>query len=144
MSGSRSGKPDPDLERVELLFHQKGRSASFGAKVALSLNRVDPSCINSITWSTCRAKCANILHDSLIPTIDKLARSVRSERPSLFPLLRTVIAFLLYFSSHFNSLNLVQMSKTVQVSMLQNFFLRRWLSGQISWCVPLAILNILV
>jgi hypothetical protein len=35
MSQSGSGKPDPDLEGVELLFHQKGESASFGAKVAL-------------------------------------------------------------------------------------------------------------
>jgi hypothetical protein len=32
MSQSRSGKLDPDLEGVELLFHQKGGSASFGAK----------------------------------------------------------------------------------------------------------------
>jgi hypothetical protein len=32
MSQSRSGKPDPDLEGVELLFHQKVGSASFGAK----------------------------------------------------------------------------------------------------------------
>jgi len=32
MSRSWSGKPDPDLEGVELLFHQKGGSASFGAK----------------------------------------------------------------------------------------------------------------
>ncbi len=30
MSQSGSGKPDPDLEGVELLFHQKGGSASFG------------------------------------------------------------------------------------------------------------------
>ncbi len=59
MSGSRSGKPDPDLEEVELLFHQKGGSASFGAKMALSLNRVDPSCMNSVTESTCTAKCLN-------------------------------------------------------------------------------------
>ncbi len=66
MSRSRSGKPDPVLEGVELLFHQKGGSASFGAKVALSLNRVDPSCMNSITGSTCRAKCSNILHDTFL------------------------------------------------------------------------------
>jgi hypothetical protein len=48
---------------VELLFQQKGGSASFGAKVALSLNGVDRSCINSITGSTCKGKCSNILHD---------------------------------------------------------------------------------
>jgi len=64
MSRSVSGKLDPDLGGVELLFHQKGGSASFGTKMVLSLNGVDPSCINSITGSTCRAKCSNILHDN--------------------------------------------------------------------------------
>ncbi len=63
MSQSGSGKPDPVLEGVELLFQQKGGSASFGAKVALSLNGVDPRCMISITGSTCKAKCSNILHD---------------------------------------------------------------------------------
>ncbi len=66
MSQSRSGKLDPDLEGVVLLFHQKGGSASFGAKVVLSLNGVDLSFINSITGSTSRAKCSNILHDKPI------------------------------------------------------------------------------
>ncbi len=32
MSQSGSGKPDPDLDGVELLFHLKGGSASFGTK----------------------------------------------------------------------------------------------------------------
>ncbi len=64
MSQSGSGKPDPDLEGVELLFHQKGGSASFGAKMALPLNGVDLSCMKSITGSTCTAKCSNILHDN--------------------------------------------------------------------------------
>jgi hypothetical protein len=63
MSPSGSGKLDPVLEGVELLFHQKGGSASFGAKMVLSLNGVDMSCMSSITDSTCRAKCSNILHD---------------------------------------------------------------------------------
>jgi len=36
MSRSRSGKPDPVLEGVELLFQQKGGSASFGTKVVPS------------------------------------------------------------------------------------------------------------
>ncbi len=63
MSRSRSGKPDPDLEGVELLFHQKGGSASFGTEMVLSLNGADPGCTNTITGSTCRAKCSNILHD---------------------------------------------------------------------------------
>ena len=48
MSQSRSGKPDPDLEVVELLFHQKGGSANFGTKMALSLNRVDLGCMKPI------------------------------------------------------------------------------------------------
>jgi hypothetical protein len=64
MSRSESGKLNPDLEGVELLFHQKVRSASFGAKMPLSLNGVDPGCMNPITGSTCRAKCSNILHDN--------------------------------------------------------------------------------
>ncbi len=59
MSQSGSGKLDPVLEGVELLFHQKGESASFGAKMAMSLNGGDPGCMNSITGST----CSNILHD---------------------------------------------------------------------------------
>jgi hypothetical protein len=67
MSRSRSGKLDPDLEGAELLFHQKGGSASFGAKMALSLNGVvDQGCMNPITGSPCRAKCSNILHDRVI------------------------------------------------------------------------------
>jgi hypothetical protein len=63
MNRSGSGKPDPVLEGVELLFHQKGGSASFGIKMVQSLNGVDPGCMNLITGSTCRAKCSNILHD---------------------------------------------------------------------------------
>ncbi len=50
MSRSGSGKSDPDLEGVELLFHQKGGSASFGEKMARSLNGVDPGCMNLIYW----------------------------------------------------------------------------------------------
>jgi hypothetical protein len=66
MNRSRSGRPDPVLEGVELLFHQKGGSASFGAKMALSLNGVDPGCMNSITGSVYRAKCSNIIHDTYL------------------------------------------------------------------------------
>jgi len=66
MSRSGSGKLDPDLEGVELLFHQKGGSASFGAKMVLFLNGVDLGCMNPITGSYCRAKCSNMLHDSKI------------------------------------------------------------------------------
>jgi len=36
MSRSGSGKLDPVLEGAELLFHQKGGSASFGVQVVLS------------------------------------------------------------------------------------------------------------
>ncbi len=60
MSRSISDKLEPVLDWVELLFHQKGGLASFGAKMALLLNGVDPGCMNSITGSTCRAKCSNI------------------------------------------------------------------------------------
>jgi len=63
MSQSGLGKLGPDLEGVELLFHLKGGSGSFVAKVALSLKKVDPVCMNSINGSTCRAKFSNILHD---------------------------------------------------------------------------------
>ncbi len=66
MSRSGSVKLEPDLEGMELLFHQKGESDSFGTKMALSLNGVDPGCMNPITGSTCRAKCSNILHDSTL------------------------------------------------------------------------------
>jgi hypothetical protein len=62
MSQSGSVKLDPDLNGVELLLHQKGGSASFGVKMVLSLNRVGPGCMNSITGSTCRAKSSNIIH----------------------------------------------------------------------------------
>ena len=82
MSQSGSGKSDPELEGVELLFNQKGGSASFGTKMVLPLNGVDPGCMNQITviitvylkengnkkntGSTCRAKCSDILHYTLI------------------------------------------------------------------------------
>jgi len=50
MSHSASGKPNPDLEGVEWHFHQKGGSASFGTKMVLSFNGVDPGCMNPIYW----------------------------------------------------------------------------------------------
>ncbi len=71
MSQSRSGKPDPVLEGVELLFHQNGGSANLGAKMVPSLNGVDTGCMNSITGSTCKAKCSNILHDTTLARIAK-------------------------------------------------------------------------
>ena len=50
MSRSGSGKPDPEFEEVELLFHQEGGSASFGTKMAQSINGVDLGCMNPIYW----------------------------------------------------------------------------------------------
>ncbi len=66
MSPSRLGKLDPDLDGVELLFHQNCGSATVGTKMALSLNEVDPGYMNPITGSTRRAKCSNILHDTRV------------------------------------------------------------------------------
>jgi hypothetical protein len=61
MSRSGSGKPDPVLERVDLFFHQKGGSASFGAKVAPSLNGVDLSFVNSVAGSYLLSKVLKYL-----------------------------------------------------------------------------------
>jgi hypothetical protein len=63
MSQSRSGKLDPVLEGggVELLFQQKGVSSNFGAKVVLSLNGVDPSCMNSLVEQSAQIYCMIIL-----------------------------------------------------------------------------------
>ncbi len=66
MSQSRSGKLNPDLEGLELFFNQNGGSASFGTKMAQSLNGVDPGCMNPIIGSTCKVKWSNILHDTLV------------------------------------------------------------------------------
>jgi hypothetical protein len=46
MSRSGSGKLDPVLEAVALLFQKESGSASFGAKVVPSLNGVDLSYMN--------------------------------------------------------------------------------------------------
>jgi hypothetical protein len=97
MSQSGSGQPDTDLEGVELLFHQKGGSASLGAKMALSFNGVDLSCMNSITGSTCRAKCSNILHDKKIKKLiisgtslgEKLERSAGNTKGGSITVLLT-------------------------------------------------------
>ncbi len=50
MSQSGLGKLDPDIEGVELLFHQKGGLANFGAKMTWSLNGVDLGYMNPIYW----------------------------------------------------------------------------------------------
>ncbi len=51
MSPSRSRILDPIEKGVESLFQEESGSASFGAKVALSLNGVDPSFMNSVARS---------------------------------------------------------------------------------------------
>jgi hypothetical protein len=78
MSQSGSGNLDPVLEGVEVPFHQKGGSASFGAKMVLSLNGVDPGCMNSIIGPTCRAKCSNILHDKTRNTVLQISKHCSS------------------------------------------------------------------
>jgi hypothetical protein len=55
-----------DLEGVEPFLQKESRSASFGAKVAPSLERADTSFMNSVTGSVCRAKCSNFLQDTAV------------------------------------------------------------------------------
>ena len=55
------------IEGVEPLVQKESRSASFGAKVAPSLQRADLSFMNSVTGSVGRQKCSNILQDKLLP-----------------------------------------------------------------------------
>ncbi len=64
MSRSGSGYWIWFLEGVEPLIQMESRLANFGAKLAPSSNGVDPSFMNSVTGSVCRAKCSNILQDS--------------------------------------------------------------------------------
>jgi hypothetical protein len=73
MSQSGLGKPDPVLEVVELLFHQKGGSASCGAKMGLSLNGVD-HCMNSITGSDLE-QSAQISYMIFVNTMAKIVLS---------------------------------------------------------------------
>jgi hypothetical protein len=70
MSRSRLGYRIRLLEGVELLIQMESRSANFGAKLGPSLNGADPSFINSVTGSVCRAKCSNILQDRMQPVTD--------------------------------------------------------------------------
>ncbi len=64
MSGSRSGLLDPVLDWWSRFSKRKADQTSFGAKVLPLLNGADPSFINSVTGSICRAKCSNILQDA--------------------------------------------------------------------------------
>jgi hypothetical protein len=64
---------DPDqvyqigyLERVEPLLQKESGLASFGTKVAPSLNGEEMSFMNSVTGSACRAKCSDILQDTRV------------------------------------------------------------------------------
>ncbi len=63
MSRYGLGLLDLVLERVELLLQKATGLASFGAKVAPSLNGVDLSFMNSVIGSVCREKCSNISQD---------------------------------------------------------------------------------
>ncbi len=70
MSGSRLGLLDLGLIKgVDPLVQRESRSAIFGAKVAPSLQRADPSFMNSVTAYTCRANCSNILQDIQKPLV---------------------------------------------------------------------------
>jgi hypothetical protein len=62
MGGSGSHLLDPGLIKgVESLVQRESGSASFGTKVVPSLQRADPTFMNSVTGSVCIAKCSNIL-----------------------------------------------------------------------------------
>jgi hypothetical protein len=52
---------------MELTFQRESGSASFGAKVALSLNGVDPSFMNSVAGSYQKSQVAQISH--MIPEL---------------------------------------------------------------------------
>jgi hypothetical protein len=66
MSGSSSGLLDKVLKGMEPLLQKESRSTSFGAKVAPCLKRADPSFMNSVTGSVCRAECSNTLQDIML------------------------------------------------------------------------------
>ena len=61
MSRSGTGLLDPVLWGWSRFSKRKADPSSIGAKVAPSLNGADPSFMNSVTGSVCRAKCSNIL-----------------------------------------------------------------------------------
>ncbi len=60
MSQSRSRILDPVLKGVELLFQEESGSATFGAKVATSLNGMDPSFMTSVAGSYLYSQVAQI------------------------------------------------------------------------------------
>jgi hypothetical protein len=63
--------------------------------MALSLNGVDSSCMNSITGSTCRAKYSNILHDSQIDqSLFLIARVAKCQSAKCFSAKRRVASYL--------------------------------------------------
>jgi hypothetical protein len=65
MSGSGSSLLDLVFRGGEPLLQKESDSDSFGTKVAPSLNGADPSFMNSVTVSDCRAKCSNIVSNTL-------------------------------------------------------------------------------
>ncbi len=82
---------------MELLFHWKGGSASFDGKMALSLNGVDPSCMNSITGSTCRAKYSNILHDRMIKKVYNIGLKYKYITPKITKPIKNRLSGVLVF-----------------------------------------------
>jgi hypothetical protein len=61
MSQSESGYWIRFLEGVEQLIQKESGLATFGAKLAPSLNGADPSFMNSVTGSVCRGKVLKYL-----------------------------------------------------------------------------------
>ncbi len=68
------------LEGVELLLQKESGSASFGTKVAPSLNGVDTSLRTQLLDPACRAKCSNILHDDFLKCFWGMAPRLSAER----------------------------------------------------------------
>ncbi len=60
-----TGKPDPVLVGWSCFSNRQVDRLVLAPKWHCLWNVVDPSCVNSITGSACRAKCSNILHDIL-------------------------------------------------------------------------------
>ncbi len=76
MSRSGSGYWIWFLEGVEPLIQMESRLANFGAKLVPSSNGVNPSFMNSVTGSICRAKCSNISQDSFSTFSDHLSEMI--------------------------------------------------------------------
>ncbi len=92
------------LEGVEPLIQMESRSDNFGAKLTSSLNGADPSFMNSVTGSICRAKCSNILQDGFSTFSDHLSKIIflkiqiahhyKNVFKTLFYIIRLKVSFL--------------------------------------------------